>query len=205
MADDTPQDQAAQPAGDDTVRVQRRQKAMRAAKLRGRGWNYDRIAHELGYADASGAWRAVQRYLRDDTREALKEARELALMKLDMLDDEIWTLYQSTFWAVAHGKVVTHEVAVLDRDGHTVEDPTTGNAMVETVEVEDSAPKLAALKLLLDVLGERNKITDVYAPTKRRVDFVSTGQIEAKIEEMEAEMARREAALEADREDAVQD
>lgn len=42
-------------------RIAAKMKALDALELHAHGWTYERIARRLGYRDASGAWRAVQR------------------------------------------------------------------------------------------------------------------------------------------------
>ena len=57
----------------------------RAVRLALDGHSYDHIANELGYANRSGAWKAVNGALRARTSEAVDEYRELEIARLEAL------------------------------------------------------------------------------------------------------------------------
>jgi hypothetical protein len=56
-----------------------------AVKLRQSGMGYEDIAAQLGYANASGAWKAVSRCLKAVQTEAVDELRTLELTRLDKM------------------------------------------------------------------------------------------------------------------------
>lgn len=60
-------------------------KQQRAIELRNLGVDFDRIAAELGYADRSGAWRAVEAGLKRAIVEPAHEQRVLQSNRLDLL------------------------------------------------------------------------------------------------------------------------
>lgn len=60
-------------------------KQQRAVELRNLGVDFDRIAAELGYADRSGAWRAVEAGLKRSIVEPAHEQRVLQSNRLDLL------------------------------------------------------------------------------------------------------------------------
>lgn len=63
---------------------------VRAVELLMAGRDYDQIAVELGYANRSGAWRAVQRALRKRRDVLAGEHLQLELERLDALQDAPW-------------------------------------------------------------------------------------------------------------------
>lgn len=64
-------------------------RAANALKLRKLRVSYDDIAKQLGYANRSGAYKAVQKALQDITREPAKELIELELDTLDMMQSSL--------------------------------------------------------------------------------------------------------------------
>lgn len=79
--------------------IKAREKSKRALEMRKAGAHYDVIAERLGYADPSGAQRAVMAGLRELTREDAEDVRMLELARLDAL------------WMSAYQKAVTGSVA----------------------------------------------------------------------------------------------
>jgi len=59
-------------------------------EMRKMGVDYGFIAKELGYADRSGAWRAVNRGMKRVTYEHAKAYQESALVDLDIMYDKLW-------------------------------------------------------------------------------------------------------------------
>ena len=62
----------------------------RAAELVQAGQSYDDIAAELGYANRSGAWKAVQRALSSHLAESVDEPRMLEVLRLDAMQEALW-------------------------------------------------------------------------------------------------------------------
>lgn len=54
------------------------------------GMNYDQIAVELGYANRSGAWKAVRRCLARRRDAAAGAYIELQLLDLDLVQQKVW-------------------------------------------------------------------------------------------------------------------
>lgn len=61
-----------------------------ALALRGAGVSYAAIAARLGFANASGAWKAVQRALKTTLQEPADDLRQLELQRLDAMHAAIW-------------------------------------------------------------------------------------------------------------------
>jgi hypothetical protein len=57
----------------------------KALSLRKAGASYDQIARQLGYADASGAYLAVQKALLATIQEPADELRQMEIERLDMI------------------------------------------------------------------------------------------------------------------------
>jgi hypothetical protein len=77
-----------QPPHDDLAAT--REKERRAVELAIAGMNLDQIAHEVGYADKSGAWRAIRRTLDRQEAAAVTELRALENARLDRLQTVLW-------------------------------------------------------------------------------------------------------------------
>jgi hypothetical protein len=71
-------------------RLARADKARKAVELRRTGASYDAIAGQLGYANRSGAWKAVQQALKRSVRESGDAVRQLENDRLDRLLLSLW-------------------------------------------------------------------------------------------------------------------
>lgn len=71
-------------------RIQSRYRALMALELAAKGMTYDEIATELGYADRSGAWRAVQSILARREAEVVEEYRYFAISDLNAVHAKVW-------------------------------------------------------------------------------------------------------------------
>lgn len=73
--------------------VKARLRAQEAVKLRLAGISHTNIAKQLGYANASGSYKAVMRELRENAlalREGMEELREQELQRLETLNQAVW-------------------------------------------------------------------------------------------------------------------
>jgi transposase-like protein len=66
------------------------EKRRQALELRKAGYGFDDIARALGYANAGGAYKAVQQALKETLREPADEVRKLELERVDRLMRAIW-------------------------------------------------------------------------------------------------------------------
>jgi len=67
------------------------EKERKALELRRAGVGYDEIAQAVGYANGSGAYRAVQRAMKRTLREAgAEEIRDQELDRLDRMQRSVW-------------------------------------------------------------------------------------------------------------------
>ena len=110
-----------------------------AARLRAQGLAYREIAEALGYSDASGAYKSVQRALSAVPAEAVAELRAVEAARLDELTRRAWAVANKTHPVVA-------------ANGRVVEGPN-GEPLI------DDGPVLHALDRLLKIAERRHSQT----------------------------------------------
>lgn len=71
-------------------RIVSRHRALVALEMAGQGLGYQAIADALGFADKSGAWRAVQRALERREAQAVDEFRAGMLADLTLVQERAW-------------------------------------------------------------------------------------------------------------------
>ncbi|WP_309070279.1 hypothetical protein [Arthrobacter sp.] len=77
-----------------TGTTEARHREVRALELSADGWSLDRIAAELGYADRSGAFRAVSRALSKRAAASVEELRAMADAELEVLRQRLYQLME---------------------------------------------------------------------------------------------------------------
>lgn len=87
--------------------IQSAERPFAALQLRLKGMSYQEIADALGYADKSGAFRAVSKMLADTVQPAADDLRKLEGDRLDMMLETAWSVVLG-----AHGRV---NLPALDR------------------------------------------------------------------------------------------
>lgn len=133
--------------------IDHNQRAAQAARLRAKGWSYQRIADELGYADKSGAWVAVQRVLKETIAEPAEELRQMERDRLDHLAEAAWAVLERQHVTVSNGRIVSLDGAPLPDDG----------------------PVLQAIDRLLRISESRRKLEGLDAPSRVSVDAENLG------------------------------
>ncbi|TDC47651.1 hypothetical protein E1281_25970 [Actinomadura sp. KC345] len=119
-----------------------------AARLRGRGLSYRKIAAELEM-DVSSAHAAVQRALRAIVEEPAEDARALELERLDTALAAVMRVLEADHVVIQHGKVV-------ELNGQPVpDDAPVLQAVDRIVKISESRRKLLGLDAAqkLDVGG----------------------------------------------------
>lgn len=137
-----------------------------AARLRARGLGLREIGEHMGYADASGAYRAVNRALDAVPVEAVEELRALECARLDMLTEQAWAIINGAHLLVAPGGKVVH-----GDDGQAVADPM---------------PALRAIAALLKISERRARLLGLDAAKK----YEFTGGPVVTLEAIDLEIAR---------------
>ena len=149
-----------------TVRtIAQRNREARALNLRKGGFSYDAIAAELGYADRSGAYRAIQRALARTLSEPADELRKLEVERLD----DLWRRTQ---------------VILATRHAVLYQGADTG--------FDDPGPRLKAIEVGIRVMERRAKLLGLDAPVKTRVEVITEDVVDAEIKRLEAELGERE-------------
>lgn len=148
-----------------------------AVELRRRHLNYRQIAAQMGYQDASGAHRAVERGLADARQEASEAVKQLELDRLDDIARGFQRVFATRHYVVstATGKVARH--------------PETGELLV------DDAPVINAGLALVRVMERRSKYLGLDAPARARIEVITEDVVDAECRRLAAEIAERESSL----------
>lgn len=149
----------------------------KAVRLRAQGASYSAIGKALGYSDASGAFRAVQRGLAAVVAPDVRELRLLQGEELDQVQRECW-------------KIIAAPHLKSSNSGRVVLDPATQEPLL------DPAPTIAALNTLLKVSARRAALFGLDAPTSLRVEHAGDAMetYNAAYEALMAELDRQIAA-----------
>lgn len=130
------------------------QREAECARLRAKGWTYQRIAEAVGYADKGTAYHAVQRALKATVQEAGDELRQLERERLDRLSEAAWKILERHHVLVSNGRVVS----------------------LEGTPLPDDAPALGAIDRLLRISESRRKLEGLDAPSRVSVEADQLGQ-----------------------------
>jgi len=150
-------------------------KDIRALALARQGLTYDQIARQMDYRDKSGAYRAVQRGLRDAYRE---EADPLIQMEAERLQ-----ALRRLFERIA----ITRHL-VTSASGKIAVHPETGEPLV------DDGPNIQAGLALLRVSESWRKLKGLDAPNRAKVEVVTRDMIEDEITRLEKELGNQASA-----------
>lgn len=120
-----------------------------AAELRARSLSYKDIAVKLGYANESGAHKAVQRALAAAPAEAVAELRAIEAQRLDMLARRLWAVIDTKYPLTAPDRVF------VNKDGDSVADPR---------------PIIAAVDRLLRISEQRRRLLGLDAPAPKSAE-----------------------------------
>lgn len=138
-----------------------------AARLRSKGWQYPRIAAQLGFKHRADAYNAVQRVLKETVREAGDEIRTLELERLDALYAAASDVLEREHVTVSNGRVVDLLGTPLPDDG----------------------PVLAAIDRLLKIQERRARLLGLDAPTKQAISI--TPERAAALEQLVEELGEQ--------------
>jgi hypothetical protein len=160
-----------------------------ALTYRAQGWNYDRIAAQMGYANRSGAQKAVERAIATSVRESADEAKTLILADLFEAKRHAWEVLGRRHVHVSNGHVVRRFVGI-ERDDDGIERlDMDGKPIPVFEEVEDDGPVLAAIDRITRIDQEIAKILGAYAPEKHEHEHRTIGEIDARLIQLADEMA----------------
>jgi len=159
-----------------------------AARLRARDMSFREIAQKLGYANESGACKAVARALAAVPVQDVAQLRALELERLDELSRRLWKVFDTKY------PLVTDGPQLVDKTGAYVEDPK---------------PLLTVVDRLLRISERRAKLLGLDAAPAARVDVITeetalavAAVLEAQLAELRAHLAQQHEIEPADTRDA---
>ena len=156
--------------------AQVRDREAQALELRRNGASYPQIADRLGIS-VSTAWEAVHRVLDRTAQEAAGDVRKLELERLDQLQIAALAVLRRTHPVVQAGKIVYSG---------------SGDAAQPLI---DDGPTLAAIRTLLDIQQRRARLLGLDAPTKVEAKVLTMDVMDARVQELEAELAALDATI----------
>lgn len=148
-----------------TRSIETAERDAQAARLRARGLGYKQIAEQLGYEDHTGAYKAVQRALKEIVAEPAEELRALELERLDDMYRRAQAVLERRHVTVSQGRVVR-----LDDE-----------------PLEDDGPVLAALDRLLKIQERRARLLGLDAPTQVQAEVVQVTESDIELRQLIAE------------------
>ena len=146
-----------------------------AAELHLMGYEVRDIAVKMGYKGPGGAWGAIQRGLKDQG--AFKLTREETRIWVDAL---LRLLIRKQF------EIVEKEHLLATPSGRVVLDPRTGEPALDDGPRHRAMVEIRQLAIQVAMLG------DIKPPSRRSVETITRDVIEAKIEELETDLARND-------------
>ena len=115
-----------------------------AAEMRTHGYPLREIAAKLGYANESGAAKAISRALRAVPAEAVEDLRALEVARMDALEERLWQILNTKY------PLITPGVDLVQKGAY----------------VEDPKPPLTVIDRLVRVSQQRARLLGLYAAPK---------------------------------------
>jgi hypothetical protein len=112
-------------------------KTSRALEMRKSGATYALIASELGYANESGAYKAVMRALKKTLQEPADEVRMLEVERLDALLSGLWARKNTPEVTDRILRIMERRAKLLGLDSPVRSDVTSGGEVLPIVYVND--------------------------------------------------------------------
>jgi hypothetical protein len=150
------------------------------------GWTLQAIADHVGYADASGVQKRIERIYVKTVKEPTEMVRDLEVRRLDEMLAIAWDLMKREYVAVAQGRVVRRRL--LDSDGQFIVTgaDAEGRPIYAEEEVADVMPVLHAMDRALKIADRRAKLLGLDAP--KQVEVFTVDAVTAEIQRLEAEL-----------------
>lgn len=117
--------------------VQALDRTSRALELRKSGATFAHIANELGYANESGAYKAVMRALKKTLQEPADEVRMLEVERLDALLSGLWARKNTPEVTDRILRIMERRAKLLGLDSPVRSDVTSGGEVLPIVYVND--------------------------------------------------------------------
>jgi len=157
-----------------------------AAALRAKGRTFEQIARELGFASRAKAYEAVRRAYADIPYEAVEEARQLDLERIDRLIEHCWAVMERDHLTVSQGKIVGKRIGWERDDDGTILRDADGAPIPVYEDLLDDGPGMTAVREIRGLLERRAKMTGYDAPS--RFEHLTIDAIDAEIRKLKAEM-----------------
>lgn len=151
----------------------------RIVEMRSAGHSYQYIGDEIGLSGTQ-----IRNILLDEIRKLptpnVEEVRKEQLATYDSLASRAYKILEKSHLTVQHGKVVQYK------------DPVTG----ELAPLEDEAPVMQAIALILKVEAQKADLLGTKAPTKVEATVAEVTQADLELQEFLREAKARQAAEE---------
>jgi hypothetical protein len=166
-----------------------------AAEFRGRGYSFQRIADELGFASKGHAHEAVMRAYAEIPSEASEQAKALDLERIDRLIEKAWEIMLRDHVTVSQGRVVGKVIGVERDEAGAPLFGGDGKPVLIYEDILDDGPALAAIREIRGLLERRAKIIGYEAPARSRIEVITEDVIDAECAQLVQEIAQRERDL----------
>lgn len=164
------------------------ERADEAARMRTSGYEYREIARELGYANHTGAYKAVQRALVDaaDKRaEPLDVLRMMETARIDRMIKRALEVMERRHYVTNNAGVVFRPTEFLrDAEGAIAMDDKGNYKALAAEPLQDDGPTLDAIRTVVTLMQRKAKMHGLDAPSRREV--ITLDSIEAEIARLEA-------------------
>jgi hypothetical protein len=159
-----------------------------AASLRARGYSFQRIADELGFASKGKAHDAVMRSYADIPGEDVKHAKALDLERIDRLIEQAWDIMLRPHVTVSQGHVVGRRTGWERDDNGEIMFDGEGAPIPVFEDVLDDGPATAAIREIRALLERRAKMIGYDAPTQSRIEVITDDMVNAEIARLTREL-----------------
>lgn len=165
-----------------------------AAALRARGYSFQRIAGELGFASKGKAHEAVMRAFADIPSEEAKQAKDLDLERIDRLIEHSWSVMEREHITVSNGRIVGKRIG-WERDEATGEvlHDSDGAPIPVFEDILDDGPGMNAVREVRMLLERRAKMIGYDAPTQARIEVITEDAVDAEMAEIARKIALNDA------------
>lgn len=136
-------------------KVETHEMEQRVATLRLAGMGFEQIAREVGYADASGAYRAYRRVLERQITPVAEEIREEEIARLDRLIMAHWPYALGARGAEPSGKHADTVLKAMDRKARMLGLDAPIKQAVEITNYDDGDAVRAMVAALARTLADQ--------------------------------------------------
>jgi hypothetical protein len=158
-----------------------------AASLRARGYSFQRIADELGFASKGKAHDAVTRSYADIPGEDVKQAKALDLERIDRLIEQAWDIMLRPHITVSQGRVVGKRIGWERDDEGAIMYDGEGAPIGTYEDILDDGPATAAIREIRALIERRAKMIGYDAPSQSRIEVITDDMVNAEIARLSAE------------------